>query len=218
MIEGQFDVVGAAGPRTFFGQSRPRPRSRMAISFAGPAGIGKKTFALRLAQSLLCVTPKPPLLGYCGHCTGCTRVVAKSHPDLYVAEGQLKIGDRESGSGFHESEEATARDLVRQLSLHSYAGGKRVFILGDVDFTREAANALLKFFEEPPPDVVLLLTTAAPGRLLATIRSRLVEVTFGRLTVAEIAACCSATVPRPDDAQQAAEIGNGSLGARHQRI
>jgi DNA polymerase-3 subunit delta' len=210
VIEGAFDVVGAAGPLTFFGHLSAAAVSHGYL-FAGPAGVGKKTFALRLAQSLLCVTPKAALLGYCGHCSGCTRVVAKTHPDLYVAEGQLKIGDREGGSGFHESEEATARDIVRQLSLHSYAGGKRVFILGDADFTREAANALLKFFEEPPPDVVLLVTTAQPGRLLATIRSRLIEVTFGRLSANEIAAALRRDGVAPDDAGLAAEIANGSL-------
>ncbi len=211
MIDGHFEVVGAAGPLTFFGNLAPSALSHGYL-FSGPAGVGKKTFALRLAQSLLCVTPKTALLGYCGRCTGCTRVAAKTHPDLYVAEGQLKIGDRDGSTGFHESEEVTARDLVRQLSLHSYAGGKRIFILGDVDFTREAANALLKFFEEPPPDVVLLVTTAAPGRLLATIRSRLVEVTFGRLTIAEIAGVLRRDGAAADDAQRAAEIGNGSLG------
>jgi DNA polymerase-3 subunit delta' len=210
LIEGSFDVVGAAGPLTFFGHLSAAALSHGYL-FAGPAGVGKKTFALRLAQSLLCVTPKATLLGYCGRCTGCTRVVAKTHPDLYVAEGQLKIGEREGGSGFHESEEATARDLVRQLSLHSYAGGKRVFILGDADFTREAANALLKFFEEPPAGVVLLVTTAQPGRLLATIRSRLIEVTFGRLSAAEIAEALRREGIASDDAQRAAEIGNGSL-------
>ena len=101
--------------------------------------MGKKTFALRLAQSLLCVTPKTTLLGYCGTCSGCTRVTSGVHPDLYFAEGQVKIGEREAG-GFHAAEEATARDLVRQLSMHSYAGGYRVFVLGDVDFTRAHAQ------------------------------------------------------------------------------
>jgi DNA polymerase-3 subunit delta' len=103
-------------------------------------------------------------------------VVAGVHPDLYVVEGQVKIGDP-GGSGFHE-DEATARDIVRQLSMHSYAGGKRIVILGDADFTREAANALLKFFEEPAGDVIVIVTSSTPGRLLATIRSRLIEVLF----------------------------------------
>ncbi len=209
MIEGEFDVVGATGPLTFFGNTSAAALSHGYL-FSGPAGVGKKTFALRLAQSVLCVTPKATLLGYCNRCTGCTRVRGKTHPDFYLAEGQLKIGERDGG-GFHESEEMTARDLVRQLSLHSYAGGKRVFILGDADFTREAANALLKFFEEPPADVLLIVTTAQPGRLIATIRSRLIDVTFGRLTDAEIARVLVAGGVASADAQRAAAIGNGSL-------
>jgi hypothetical protein len=184
VIAGEFDVAGAAGPRQLFERMPPGELSHGYL-FTGPAGAGKKTFALRLAQSLLCVTPKPGLLGYCGHCSGCTRVASGTHPDLYLAEGQVKIGERD-GAGFH-AEETTARDLVRQLSLHSYAGGKRIFILGDVEFTREAANALLKFFEEPPADVLLLLTTTSATRLLPTVRSRLVEVTFPPLTDAEVA-------------------------------
>ena len=202
MIDGRFDVVGAAGPTHFFEGLTAATLSHGYL-FAGPAGVGKKTFALRLAQSLLCVTPKTTLLGYCGTCSGCTRVAGGVHPDLYVSEGQVKIGERE-GSGFHAAEEATARDLVRQLSMHSYAGGRRVFVLGDVEFTREAANALLKFFEEPPPGVVLLLTTTAVARLLPTVRSRLVEVTFPLLTEREVATILEREGVEPDVAAHAA--------------
>jgi hypothetical protein len=209
MIDGRFDVVGAAGPKHFFEGLTDATLSHGYL-FAGPAGVGKKTFALRLAQSLLCVTPKSTLLGYCGTCSGCTRVEGGVHPDLYFAEGQVKIGERE-GSGFHSAEEATARDLVRQLSMHSYAGGRRVFVLGDVDFTREAANALLKFFEEPPPGVVLLLTTTAVARLLPTVRSRLLEVTFPLLTNHEVASILEREGVVPDVATHAAEIAGGSV-------
>lgn len=209
MIDGTFGVVGAAGPTHFFEQLSDATLSHGYL-FTGPAGVGKKTFALRLAQSLLCVTPKSTLLGYCDTCSGCTRVLGGVHPDLYLSEGQVKIGDRD-GSGFHGSEEATARDLVRQLSMHSYAGGRRVFILGDVDFTREAANALLKFFEEPPPGVLLLLTTTAVARLLPTVRSRLLEVTFPLLSNAEVGAILERDGIEPDVAAHAAELGGGSV-------
>ncbi len=209
MIDGTFDVVGAAGPTHFFEQLTGATLSHGYL-FAGPAGVGKKTFALRLAQSLLCVTPKTTLLGYCGTCSGCTRVMGSVHPDLYVSEGQVKIGDRD-GSGFHGAEDATARDLVRQLSMHSYAGGRRIFILGDVDFTREAANALLKFFEEPPPGVLLLLTTTAVARLLPTVRSRLLEVTFPLLTDREVASILERDGLAPDVAAHAAQLGGGSV-------
>jgi DNA polymerase-3 subunit delta' len=209
VIEGHFDVAGAAGPTHFFEQLSPETLSHGYL-FAGPAGVGKKTFALRLAQSLLCVTPKASLLGYCGICSGCTRVAGGAHPDLYIAEGQVKIGDRD-GSGFHAAEEATARDLVRQLSLHAYAGGWRVFILGDVAFTDAAANALLKFFEEPPERVLLILTTTALDRILPTIRSRMLEVVFPLLAEREIAGILEREGAAPDVAGQAAALARGSV-------
>ena len=208
MIDGKFDVIGAAGPRAFFEHLTAATLSHGYL-FTGPQGVGKKTFARELGRSLLCVTPKRTLLGWCGVCTGCTRIDAGTHPDFYFTEGQVKIGDRDGG-GFHDAEDATARDLVRQLSMHSYAGGKRVFILGDADFTREAANALLKFFEEPPADVLLLLTTNAIGRVLPTIRSRLVEVTFPLLSEDEVVRILERRdIPR-DDALRAATVANGS--------
>lgn len=177
MSEFEFDVVGAEGPTRFF-SSYTRERLAHGYLFTGPVGVGKRNFAQRLAQSLLCVTPKPALLGYCGHCSGCKMVQSGTHPDLFASRGQLKIGERDVEQGFHESEETTARDLVRQFSLHAYEDGWRIFIFEDVDFTREAANALLAFFEDPPSRVLLLLTSDAPGKLLDTIRSRMIEVRF----------------------------------------
>jgi DNA polymerase-3 subunit delta' len=209
----RFEVIGAAAPTAFFRRLTPDTLAHGYL-FTGLAGVGKKTFALRLAQSLLCTAPKSSLVGYCGVCTACSHVASQSHPDLYVAQGQLKIGEREGG-GFHETEEANARDLVRQLSMHSYAGGRRIFILGDADFTREAANALLKFFEEPPAGVNLFITSSMPGRLLATIRSRLVEVMFPPLTEAEIADVLIAEGTEAGEAHRAAQIGNGSLTRAH---
>jgi DNA polymerase-3 subunit delta' len=208
MIDGKFDVIGAAAPRAFFEHLTLATLSHGYL-FTGPQGVGKKTFARALGRSLLCVTPKRTLLGWCGTCSGCTRIDAGSHPDFYLSEGQLKIGDRD-GSGFHESEETTARDLVRQLSMHSYAGGMRVFVLGDADFTREAANALLKFFEEPPAGVLLIVTTNAIGRVMPTIRSRLVEVTFPLLSEDEIVQVLERQNIAREEAQRAASLANGS--------
>lgn len=207
----RFGVLGAEGPKQFFSRIT-KDSIAHGYLFSGPEGIGKKTFARRLAQSLLCQAPKDGLLGYDGTCGACKQIAARTHPDLLESAGALKIGDRDSALGFHEGEEMTARDLVRQLSLSSYAGGFRIFILGDVDFaTHHAANALLKFFEEPPASVILLLTTSTPGRLLETIRSRLVELRFAPLAAADVAEVLINDGAPPQDARLAATLGQGSI-------
>jgi DNA polymerase III, delta subunit len=205
----EFDVVGARSALALFG-ALDRARLSHGYLFTGPAGVGKKTFARRLAQSLLCETPKPTLLGYCNHCTGCTLFGAGTHPDFVASDGVVKIG-KEAGSALHD-EELTARDLVRELSLHGYRSDHRVVLLGDVEFaTHEAANALLKFFEEPPAGVIVILTTNASGTLLPTIRSRFVEVPFGVLTGDEVARVLEREGVAAKHARIAADASLGSI-------
>ena len=208
-IEGTFDVVGAKSALTLFGSLPPAQLSHGYL-FTGPAGVGKKTFARRLARSLLCDKPKTGLLGYDDACSGCTLLRAGSHPDYFEAEGVIKIG-RDQGSA-RQDEQVTARDLVRELSMCGYSGKHRVLLLGDVEFaTHEAANALLKFFEEPPNGVVVLLTTSTPGTLLPTIRSRFIEVPFTALSVDDIASVLAGEGVDLAAARGAAVIAQGSV-------
>ncbi|HMD02993.1 MAG TPA: DNA polymerase III subunit [Candidatus Baltobacteraceae bacterium] len=208
-VEGKFDVVGARGALTYFATLDPA-RVSHAYLFTGAPGVGKKTFARRLAQSLLCETPKTTVLGYCGHCVGCSLFEAGTHPDFLYHEGSIKIG-KDAGSALHD-EELTARDLVRELSLHAYRSARRVVVLGDAQFaTHEAANALLKFFEEPPSSVVVVLTTSAPGTLLATIRSRFVEIPFQPLDAGTVEAVLVAEGVAARQAVLAAKASLGSI-------
>ncbi|GAC1309095.1 MAG: hypothetical protein NVSMB19_22650 [Vulcanimicrobiaceae bacterium] len=208
-IEGRFDVVGSRAPLAFFATMDPM-RLAHGYLFTGNAGVGKKTFARRLAQSLLCETPKATLLGYCESCAGCRLIVAGTHPDFVSAEGTIKIG-KEGGSALHDAE-LSARDVVRELSLHGYRSRYRVVLLGDVAFaTHEAANALLKFFEEPPHGVVVILTTSAPGALLPTIRSRFVDIAFAPLPTADVARVLVASGVAPERARMAADVSLGSI-------
>jgi DNA polymerase-3 subunit delta' len=212
-IDGTFDVVGSHAALTYF-RALDTTRLGHGYLFTGPAGVGKKTFARRLAQSLLCETPRRTVLGYCGSCAGCTLFVAGTHPDFLFSEGTIKIG-KESGNAFHD-EEMTARDLVRAISLHGYRSAYRIVVLADVAFaTHESANALLKFFEEPPAGVVVVLTTDSPGSLLPTIRSRFIELTFGPLPTADVARVLVSQGIEFEKAALAAEFALGSVVRAH---
>lgn len=209
----QFDVIGAEGPRAYFEQLTPQNIAH-AYVFSGLDGVGKKTFARRLAQSLLCAAPKKGVLGYDGICASCRLFGASEsarHPDFLEHAGTLKIGERDTAARFGEGEDLTARDLVRQLSMESYVGGVRVLLLGDLDFaTHHAANALLKFFEEPPSGVILLITTPSPGRLLPTIRSRAIEVQFPPLAREQIVEILRRKGYEEQRAEIGARLGQGS--------
>lgn len=213
MTELHFDVIGAEGPKHYFGALTPATLAHGYL-FTGPAGVGKKTFARRLAQSLLCLAPKDGVIGYDGTCSSCAlfRGDSAHHPDFLEHDGTLKIGDPDAPKGFFDGDQLSARDLVRQLSMQSYSGGMRVLLLGDLDFaTHASANALLKFLEEPPRGVVMILTTATPGRLLATIRSRVIELRFSLLSKLEVREVLGSLQYSKRDAELGASLSGGSV-------
>ncbi|MBV8435129.1 MAG: AAA family ATPase [Candidatus Eremiobacteraeota bacterium] len=213
MSDALFDVAALEGPKRYF-NTLSRDTIAHGYLFSGDAGVGKKTFARRLAQSLLCTGSKDTLLGYDGTCSSCVLFRASGeshHPDFFEHSGALKIGEADGGGGF-AADDLTARDVVRQLSLQSYSGGLRVLLLGDVDFASPAAaNALLKFLEEPPNGVVAILTTNAPERLLPTIRSRLVELRFPLLARGTVVDVLKRLGHSKAEAEAAAALAGGSV-------
>jgi DNA polymerase-3 subunit delta' len=76
------------------------------------------------------------------------------------------------------------------------------------------ANALLKLLEEPPRRCLFLIVSHAPGRLLATIRSRCRRLLLRPLAAPDIASAVGAALDRdPQDAavQKAAAAADGSV-------
>jgi DNA polymerase-3 subunit delta' len=191
-------------------------RGRLASSFlfAGPAGIGKRSFALKLAQAMLCQTRPEAALDPCDACPGCTQVVAGTHPDVMrVAkpEGKAEIpvalikGDQE-----HPGREGLRHDI----SLKPYMGGRKIAIIDDADYLNaEGANALLKTLEEPPPRSVLILIGTSPAKQLPTIRSRCQLVRFRPLPVDVVAELLVSRglVADPNEARRLAQYSEGSI-------
>lgn len=150
-----------------------------ALMFVGAEGIGKRFFAQRLAQALLCETNPPERLEPCGRCPACQQVEAGTHPDvLAIARPEDK----------HELPIEVIRQLNHDLGLKPMQGTRRVAIIDDADaLSEEAANAFLKTLEEPPPGSVLILIGTSAELQLDTVLSRCRVVRFEPLSEADLA-------------------------------
>lgn len=140
-----------------------------ALLLHGPAGLGKRAFAWRLVQSLLCRTPRQGAQA-CDTCASCLRLQAGTHPDL------LAVNPLEDGTAITVEQIRAVRDFV---ALTPHTSARKLIIVEPAEaMNLNAANALLKVLEEPPPGSSLILVTPQVARLPATIRSRCAAVAF----------------------------------------
>ncbi|MCL1634017.1 DNA polymerase III subunit delta' [Luteimonas sp. SX5] len=177
--------------------------------FCGPANLGKRAVAERLAQRLLCVSPggdgEP-----CGHCRGCQLLAAGTHPDFNVISF---VFNREGTRLRTEIVIEQIRDLSEKLTLTPQYGGAQVAIIDPADAINHAAcNALLKTLEEPVPGRYLWLVSAHPARLPATIRSRCQKLEFRLPPQAEAVAWLSGRGHAEAAAAEALEAARGHPG------
>jgi DNA polymerase-3 subunit delta' len=211
----------------------------------GPTGVGRQRLALWLGQLLLCEAPSAEPCGKCRACRRVLELshpdlhwlVPIPRPKAGDADKQVDeaaeavaqvLGERRQqplygpADGLASHGIASVRLLQRRASLTSVEGGPRVFVVGHAErlvpqeSSPEAANALLKLLEEPPAGAFFLLTTTDAGRLLPTIRSRVVPVRLGRLTDEQVSGFLAAHLePRPAAAELAerARGAEGSIGA-----
>jgi DNA polymerase III subunit delta' len=207
-IDGHDDVVEQ------FRRALVRGRLASSFLFTGPSGIGKRTFALKLAQAMLCQTRPEEAMDPCGECPSCAQVAAGTHPDIDVVGKpadksfiplELLIGERD-----HRRREG----LCHNIGLKPFFGGHKIAVIDDADYLNaEGANALLKTLEEPPPRSVLILIGTTPARQLPTIRSRCQLIRFQPLStgvVAELLVSKGLVADR-SEAQRLARYSEGSL-------
>ena len=172
----RFDLVPDVEAETAFLDALDRGRLHHAWLLCGPEGRGKATFAHRAARRLLGAAPDPSRgpLGARPEDPVSRLVSAQSHPDLLVLERAVEGGRTKRNISVDQ-----ARDLPEFFSKSPSQARYRVAVIDAADdLNLNAANALLKVLEEPPERGVLFLVTHAPGRLLATIRSRCRRLAF----------------------------------------
>ena len=203
---------GHAGVIDLFRRAAGRGRVDGALLFAGPPGVGKRTFADRLAKALLCPVVPDADLDACGTCPSCRAFAVHSHPDftaVAVPEGKREIP---LAAVVGEADARGRSGLTYDLSRKPSLSRRRVAVIDGADALRtEAANALLKTLEEPPPGAVLILTASRPESLLPTIRSRCRTVRFAPLAEGDVAALLVGGEVSEADAADAARLSGGSL-------
>ena len=185
----------------------------------GAPGIGKATLAYQMARFVLAYPGRSvPAVQSAGSLSlpsdhrAIRLVAALGHPNLRVLERQP--GD--SGALRTTIAVDDVRKLVPFFGSTAGEAGWRVVVVDAADELNAAgANALLKLLEEPPPRALFLIVSHAPGRLLATIRSRCRRLLLRPLAPADVGRAVAAALGRdPDDADivKAAAAAQGSVG------
>jgi DNA polymerase III subunit delta' len=214
-------LYGQEAAQSVFAEALAGGRMHHAWLLAGAAGIGKATLAYQVARAALAHADERDLFGQGlaiepGSRTD-RQIRAQSHPALFVIRRPYDLKTKRFSQIIPVDE---IRRLKGFLALSAGEEGRRVVIVDSADdLNLNAANALLKSLEEPPGRTVFLLITSAPGRLLATIRSRcrviaMPSLTDGDLKRAASQALTAAAKPFPADEDWSGllPLAGGSVG------
>ena len=170
-----------------FRRSLASGRLAHAFLLVGPVGVGKRTFALKLAQVLLCSGSPPADMSPCGQCESCRLFAADNHPDIEMVSRPAEKSTIPLELLIGRDEKRMREGLCHNLSLKPYLGDRKVALIDDADYLNvEGANCLLKTLEEPPPRSTLFLIGTSPDKQLPTIRSRCQIIRFSPLPTAEV--------------------------------
>src|ERR1051325_4352589 len=131
--------------------------------------------ARTLAKTLNCNDPvrRPgSIFPYdcCDQCLSCQKIDHDSHPDVQWVRPESK-------SRIITIDQM--RDLMQTISLKPTEAAWKVAMIVAADrLNIQAANAFLKTLEEPPPKSVILLLSTEPERILETVLSRCLRLSF----------------------------------------
>ena len=197
-------IVGQDRPVDQFRSAWGSRKLHHAWLLAGPKGVGKATFAFSAARRMLADAAGPP-----SHLPGletddCHPIVkliaARSHPDMRVLE---RLVSEKTGNLARNISVDQVREIGEFLALTPALSDWRAVIIDSVDdLETSGANALLKILEEPPANTVFFLVSHAPGRLLATIRSRCRRLDFSRIDDDAMTSILARCAPDLGDAER----------------
>jgi len=193
---------------------------------SGPQGVGKATFAYRIARFLLAQPNEAEAGGLFGATAPTAptsldmapehrvfrQVAQQGHPDFRLLRRTV---NPKNGRLRTEIIIDDVREVIDFLHLKPAVSPWRVVIVDSADeLNPNSANALLKILEEPRPSTVILLLSHAPQALLPTIRSRCRKLVLQPLPRDLASAELAARFPqaKPQDRDLAIATAGGSLG------
>ena len=172
-IVGQDEVVDR------FRQTLRRGRLASSYLFVGPEGVGKRTFAMRLAQTLFCKQTPATEMDPCGNCQPCQQMLAGTHPDLDIIALPPDKNEIPLALLIGKEEHRMKEGFCYNLSRKPLPESRKIGVIDDADMLNdEGSNSLLKMLEEPPPRSLLILIGTNPQKQLPTIRSRCQTIHF----------------------------------------
>jgi DNA polymerase III subunit delta' len=199
-------VIGQRAMLDRLGARASRGDVAHAYGLFGPRSVGKRTVAIRLAQTLNCVDAARPS-GGCGVCLNCVKIERGVHPDVRLLERDAAAKTK--------IEIDQVRAMQQDLVLRPLEGRTRVVIIDDAaDLSDVAQDALLKTVEEPPKHAVLLLVTLAPEALFETIRSRVQPLVLRSVATSEIATALRERGIKDADTIAASAAGHPGMAIR----
>lgn len=162
----------------------------------GPVGVGKASFAFRIARAFTELNAGLPLPDMEALVASSKvdnpvfrRIASGGHPNIL----HLRIPLDEKTKKFKT--QLTVDEVRRSVGFFGSTAGEsgwRVAIVDSADqMTISAANALLKILEEPPERTLFFLLSSQPGRLLPTIRSRCQQLDFKPLSYTNLTTALS---------------------------
>jgi len=187
-----------------------------AYLITGPKSVGKRTFALEIAQALNCLAPnvedRPDHT--CQHCRLIQRMV---HPDVRLVrrapERRLISLKPSAVAGPQRDYADNVQFIQSDAQLKPIMGRTKVYVIVNAEeLAEDAGNRLLKTLEEPAPSVVFLLTAVERGGVLPTIASRCQEIRLRPSPRAELAEALIGMGTDAERAEQLAALAGGRQG------
>jgi len=169
------DFPEQAGVARLLQRSLERDRLAHGYLFIGTSLDELEGVARTLAKALNCLNPPVRAasglgMDSCDQCDNCRRIEQCAHPDVMWVRPESK------------SRVITIdqmRELMQTVNLKPGFAPFKIGVIVAVDrLNAQAANAFLKTLEEPPARSFLILLTTEPQRMLDTIVSRCLRLTF----------------------------------------